>query len=77
MIYYSQSFQKTHNIRTLLDLLPSDIETPDQVEESAILSDFAVESRYPGDVEAVTIKEYQKAIEMAEYTFFLGKKYYS
>ena len=39
--------QKTHNIRTLLDLLPPDIMAPQEVESAASLTDYAVASRYP------------------------------
>ena len=38
---------RTHNIRTLLDLLPARIEVPEHVEEAAILTEYAVMSRYP------------------------------
>jgi HEPN domain-containing protein len=44
---------KTHNIRTLLDLFPGNISIPEDVEESAILTDYAVEFRYPGNTERV------------------------
>ena len=59
-------FPKTHNIRTLLDLLPEDITVPSEVEEAAILTDYAVMSRYPGTLEPVDEKEYRKALELAE-----------
>ncbi len=44
---------KTHNIRTLLDLLPQEIIVPQEIEDTASLSDYAVTSRYPGDFEPV------------------------
>ncbi len=44
---------KTHNIRTLLDLLPQEIVVPQEIEDAASLSDYAVTSRYPGDFEPV------------------------
>ncbi len=46
-------FPRTHNIRTLLDLLPEGVDVPQEVEESAILTDYAVESRYPMNTEPV------------------------
>lgn len=57
---------KTHNIRTLLDLLPRDISPPQQVEDAASLTDYAVVSRYPGDFESVDEREYKQAIRLAE-----------
>ena len=57
---------KTHNIRMPLDLLPEDIDIPEGVEESVILTDYAVEFRYPGNTERVEEEEYRKAICLAE-----------
>ena len=59
------SFPRTHNVRTLLDLLPQDIILPADVEVAASLTDYAVLSRYPGDVEPVTEEEYQEAVRLA------------
>ena len=47
------TFPKTHSIRMLLDLLPPEVKQPPEVQESAILTDYAVISRYPGDLEAI------------------------
>jgi HEPN domain-containing protein len=44
---------KTHNIRTLLDLLPPDVIPPKEVEDAASRTDYAVMSRYPTDFEPV------------------------
>ena len=59
-------FPKTHNLRTLLDLLPEDITPPPEVQDAASLTDYAVLSRYPGNLESVTQKEYQEAVSQAE-----------
>lgn len=59
-------FPKTHNIRTLLDLMPENVTPPQQVQEAVTLTDYAVLSRYPGDFEPVTEEEYQEALRMAE-----------
>ena len=50
----------------LLDLLPPEIEQPPEVQESAILTDYAVISRYPGDLEAIDEEEYQRAVNLAK-----------
>lgn len=57
---------KTHNIRTLLDLLPQGIIVPQDVQDAAGLTDYAVMSRYPGDFESIGEKEYKEAIQLAE-----------
>jgi len=59
-------FPKTHNIRTLLDILPQDVIPPPEIEDAAGLTDYAVMSRYPGDVESVDKEEYLEAVRLAE-----------
>lgn len=66
LIFKSIPFPKTHNIRTLLDLLPRDVIPTKEVKEAAGLTDYAVLSRYPGDLEPVTDEEYRKALSLAE-----------
>jgi len=57
---------KTHNIRTLLDLLPQEVNVPEEIEDAASLTDYAVTSRYPGVFESVDEKEYKEAVRLAE-----------
>lgn len=59
-------FPRTHNLRVLLELLSERLELPAPVWNAAGLTDFAVSSRYPGDLEAVTDQEYEEALELAE-----------
>ena len=59
-------FPRTHNIRTLLDLLPQGMGLPSEVEAAASLTDYAVLTRYPGNFEPVTEEEYREAIYLAE-----------
>ena len=66
LIFLETDFPRTHNIRTLLDLLPEDVDVPQEVEESAILTDYAVESRYPMNSEPVDDEEYRQVIGIAE-----------
>jgi len=56
---------RTHNLRSLVDLLPPDITTPPDILLSAGLTDYAVSSRYPGDYEEITEQEYQEALRLA------------
>jgi len=57
---------KTHNIRTLLDLLPQEVIAPQEIEDAASLTDYAVTSRYPGDFESVDEEEYKETLRLAE-----------
>ncbi len=57
---------KTHNIRTLLDLLPQEVTVPEEIEDAASLTDYAVTNRYPGDFESVDEEEYKEAVRLAE-----------
>lgn len=66
LIHYRIEFPRTHNIGTLLDLLPESLSLPQELEETTILTDYAVITRYPGDIEAVEIEEYQQAIFLAQ-----------
>lgn len=66
LVHCRIEFPRTHNIGTLLDLLPESILLPQELEEAAILTDYAVLTRYPGDVEAVELEEYQQAVKLAK-----------
>jgi len=58
--------RKTHSIGLLLDLLSDRVTIPSEVGDAAILTDYAVTSRYPGDAEPVTVSDYQQAVKLAE-----------
>ncbi len=66
LVSRSVSFPRTHNIRTLIDLLPKSIEMPEDTAGAAKLTDYAVLSRYPGELEPVTQEEYVDALRIAE-----------
>ncbi|MFC1573017.1 HEPN domain-containing protein [Candidatus Eisenbacteria bacterium] len=57
---------RTHNIGTLLDLLPADSSPSPEVRSAAILTDYAVMTRYPADAEPVEEDEYREAVRLAE-----------
>jgi HEPN domain-containing protein len=66
LIAHAIPFPRTHNLATLLDLLPQDLLLPSEVEAAAILTDYAVLTRYPGNLEPVTEEEYHEAVRLAE-----------
>ena len=59
-------FPRTHVVETLLDLLnASGIIVPDDVDEALVLTQYAVQTRYPGIWEPVTSEEAQFALKVA------------
>ena len=59
-------FPKSHRLEELFDLLPPDLSPPPVVRKASILSDYAESGRYPSDMEDVTEKDYQEAVQHAE-----------
>jgi len=60
-------FPKTHDIRDLLTLLDSKGHAiPEEIWDAVDLTDYAVETRYPGPTEPVTKDEYRKVTTLAE-----------
>jgi HEPN domain-containing protein len=60
-------FPRTHDLEELLILIRnSGTSIPLELEDVTALSRFAVETRYPGDVEPITPDEVEQAIELAE-----------
>lgn len=59
-------FPRTHVLETLLDLLKeAKLELPLEVDESFTLTQYAVQTRYPGDWEPVSNDEARSALETA------------
>ena len=66
LLQHQIPYPRTHAIEVLLDLLKIRGETvPENVDEALILTEYAVQTRYPGEWEPVTKKEAQKALEQA------------
>lgn len=66
LIQANVDFPRTHNLRNLLDKISSEMDLPTAVEDAAILTDYAVSARYPGNVEQVTEEEYEEALRLAQ-----------
>ena len=59
-------FPRTHVIEVLLDLLKAQgLDIPTAVDEAFQLSEYAVQTRHPGEWEPVTKEEARQAIEQA------------
>jgi len=59
-------FPKTHDISYLFDLLEQKIKIPEQIRDSRVLNEYAVELRYPGDYNPVNEEEYRNSVKLAE-----------
>jgi HEPN domain-containing protein len=66
LIFYNINPEKTHNLVSLIKELSKYTELPEDVNEAVILTDYAVQTRYPGDYTPVDEEEYNNAITIAE-----------
>ena len=67
LIFRQLEFRKTHDLRGLLTLLDSGgYPVPAEIWKADNLTDYAVETRYPGLSEPVSDKEYRDAVALAE-----------
>lgn len=70
-VAYQIEFPKTHSLIRLVDILTENgITIPGEVREASILTQYAVQARYPGWAEEVTRAEYQEAVHQAAYVVF-------
>ena len=66
LVHLEVSCQRTHALEALIDVLKeSGVEVPQEVDRSFSLSQYAVETRYPGEWEPITEEETRSALEMA------------
>jgi HEPN domain-containing protein len=65
LIYYGVEPEFTHNIGILLNELEKHTKIPDLIKESIGLTNFAVQTRYPGEYTDVTKEEYENSIKIA------------
>jgi len=66
LIFYSVEPEKTHNLVTLIKVLSKYTDVPEEINETAVLNDYAVQTRYPGDYTPISEDEYKDAVIMAE-----------
>ena len=66
LVYRQLEFRKTHDLRGLLTLLDSaGCSVPEEIRKADELTDYAVEARYPGLSEPVSVGEYRHAVVLA------------
>ena len=67
LVHNNWNFPWTHDIEALLKLLKSkDVDIPPVIFQSEKLYRYATKSRYPGDEDPVTAKEYKEALKVSE-----------
>lgn len=68
-------FPKTHSLVHLVDILEATgLEIPQGVRDADILTQYAVQTRYPGIVEEITRSEYREALKLAANVVFWAEK---
>jgi HEPN domain-containing protein len=66
LIHLGIAFPHTHVLETLLDLLKANgVAIPQGVDEAFVLTQYAVQTRYPGEWEPVSKNEARLALERA------------
>ncbi len=65
LIAFGEGYPRVHSFYPLLERLERYLPIPDTIREIVELTDYAVQSRYPGDYYPVTEAEYRRAIELA------------
>jgi HEPN domain-containing protein len=66
LLYRGVAFPRTHDLRLLLDLVPTDVSLELRREQVVPLNRYVIEGRYPGDWEPITVDEAKRALEMAQ-----------
>jgi HEPN domain-containing protein len=65
-LYRGIDFPKTHSLVRLMDILEeAGVSIPGEVKSADILTQYAVETRYPSPFEEVTRTEYREAVYLA------------
>jgi HEPN domain-containing protein len=67
LVHRKIDFPKTHNIRALLELVdPTGSQISKEIWQAIDLTNYAVETRYPGPAEPVTRSEHRQAVALAQ-----------
>ncbi len=67
-IMYGIVFERSHDISYLIGILEDgNVEVPEAVQQSQLLTSYAVQTRYPGDYEPLDEADYKAALEIAEW----------
>lgn len=74
LVYSGSDVPRTHSIGYLLKLIKDlEIQLNPELEELAILTEYAVQTRYLGDYEPITEDEYSHSIELSHKAIAFAK----
>ena len=74
-LHKKQDFPKTHSITRLTDILAAaGVDVPEQVRTADVLTQYAVQTPYPGPVEEITLEEYKESLAIAARVVFWAEK---
>ncbi|MBN1798577.1 MAG: HEPN domain-containing protein [Spirochaetales bacterium] len=66
LIMHNSEIPKTHSFSVLIAKLEKYIKIPREILKVGELTDYAVQTRYPGDYVKIGKQEYKRAVELAE-----------
>jgi HEPN domain-containing protein len=66
LIFCNVEPEKTHNLVLLIKELSNYFTVPEEINDTVILNDYAVQTRYPGEYTPIEEDEYNEAIRIAE-----------
>jgi HEPN domain-containing protein len=66
LIYYGVEPEFTYNIEILLKEIKKFTDIPENIKESAQLTNYAVQTRYPGEYDEITKEEYEESVKIAK-----------
>ena len=65
LVWKGIPFPKTHNLPSLIAVLPKDLQNLLTGEEQELLTEYATVTRYPGGYEDITLSEARSAVRVA------------
>ena len=66
LVALEKPFPKTHDVESLVSLIPKSVHIGLTVEEQRRLTEYATVLRYPGPYEAVLLSEAKQAVKLAQ-----------
>lgn len=70
LVFLKKDFPKTHSIQKLLSLLSEEFQIDETMRRAIILTDYAVDTRYPIEIgEQPNEDNYKEALALAEYVY--------
>jgi HEPN domain-containing protein len=66
LVALEKPFPRTHDIESLISLMPKDVRLGLTVEEQRRLTEYATVLRYPGPYEAIPLTEAKQSVKLAQ-----------